>query len=300
MKKILFTILISFAFIGALNAAEYSCEITGDDVLYSNSDKTSYINVNINNIEDISSLRMYIQYDNKLFDTSTCQFLNYTASACSLRANDKSKIFYDYTFNKDYSLNDYPFYFANFISNDKTPNTGKTTIKVYFDDVKDKNNKSIKINECTKEFTFMEGTDGKTISDKLNIEIAGYKFDFDEETYEYNFAIDKDINSLDIKVTTPENYKYSVNGATDLNTFGNKITIIITDLENNETTYTINVIREKSQTVPTDIKKEAKSFLKDFKKYLPEIVAVLIITFTVIIIISKTGNKKMDKYLYDL
>ena len=300
MKKVLFTIIISFVFVGALNASDYSCEITGDDVIYSNSEKTSYINVKINNIEEISSLRMYIQYDNKLFDTSTCQFLNYTASACSLRANDKSRVFYDYVYSDEYSLNDYPFYFANFKSNNKTPDTGKTTIKVYFDDVKDKNNKSVKISECTKEFTFAEGTDGKNISDKLNIEIDGYKFDFDESTYEYSIPVDTDINSLNVKVTTPENYKYSINGASDLNTFGNKVTIVVTDENNNETTYTINVLREKQEVTQTNIKKEAKGILKDFKKIYPFIIGAVIIVVIVIIVFSKKDSKKMDKYLDNL
>ena len=301
MKKVLFIILVLFSFIGAINASDYSCEIVGDDIIYSNSNKTSYINVNITNVEDLLSFRMYIKYNNKKFDVDTCQFLNYTTSSCSLRTNDNSLIFYDYLYNKDYSLKDYPFFYANFKSNENTPNTGTTTISVYFEDVKDKNNKSITIDKCEKKLSFEEGNgeiDVKT--DTFNISIDGYNFEFDENTYEYNLDVKSEVNSLDIKVESPDSYKYIVNGATDLNSFGNKVTIDVTTPDNNNVTYTINVIREKTEIETTNIKENIKDNLKNIKKYLPYILGVIVILLIIIIIIKKKDNNKMDKYLKDL
>ena len=156
MKKMLFTILTLILFISILNASEYNCEINGDDIIYSNSDKTSYISIDITNIEEISSFRMYIKYDSTKYKADSCQFLNYNLPSCSLRVNDSNLIFYDYNYNEEYSLNDYPFFYTIFISNDKTPNKGNSKINVYFEDAKDKNNKDITINECKKTINFEE------------------------------------------------------------------------------------------------------------------------------------------------
>ena len=298
MKKVLFTILITILFIGYVNASDYSCEILGDDIIYSNSDKTSYISVNIENISEISSLRMYIKYDNLKYSANSCQFLNYNLPSCSLRVNDESLIFYDYNYNEEYSLEDYPFFYASFISNDKTPTNGQSKIKVYFEDVKDKNNNNIEISECNKTFTFEEGS-GKTdtISDSLNVIIKGYKFDFDDKKYEYNLKVDNDVNTLDINISVPENYEYNVTGATDLNSFGNKVIINIKNDKNEEKEYTINVLREKSNTQITSFSQYLKNIFNKVKKILPFILGIIIVLIIALLIVSKKDNKKMNKYL---
>ena len=301
MKKVLFTVLIIFSFIGVINASDYSCEIIGDDIIYSNSEKTSYINVNITNIDEIKSFRMYIKYENKKYKVDTCQFLNYNTTSCFLRVNDKSLIYYDYNYNKDYKLHDYPFFYASFKSIDKTPSEGESTITVYFEDVKTNENKNVTITDCNKTFTFVKESDEKLVKvDKFNIEIEGYSFEFDPDTLDYYLYVEDIINNLDIKVSAPDNYKYTINGATDLNTFGNKVTINVTDNKGKEKVYTINVMRDKESLERTDIKKDVKNTLKDIKKYLPYILIVLVIIIIIMLIVHKKDNKKMDKYLDNL
>lgn len=300
MKKVLFTVLISLFFIGHIYASIYTCEIEGDEVIYSNSDKSSYINVYINDIENIKSFRMYIKYDNKKFQVGTCQFLNYTTSSCFLRTNDKSLIYYDYNYSKDYSLNDYPFFYVNFKSNDKTPTEGETMVNVYFEDVKDNNNKSTTIEGCSKKLVYAIDNTPKTKYEELNILIDGYKFEFDKDTYEYNLYVKKAINTLDVKVHAPDEYKYKINGATDLNTFGNKVTIEVEDKDNNVKVYTINVVRQNKDIERTDIKKDLKSSLIGIKKYVPFTIVVLVILAIALIIINKKDNNKIDKHLDNL
>lgn len=302
MKKILFTIFVIFTFINVLNASNYSCEISGDDILYSNSDKYSYINVNIENIEDILSFRMYIKYDNKLFDVDKCQFLNYTTSICSLRANDKSLIFYDYNYSEDYKINDYPFFYANFKSNLNTPIEGSSKIEVYFEDVKDKNNNNIRIDKCSKIFTF-ENEGDKLLEEKtFDIKIKDYDFTFDKSISDYKLYVEDNINSIDIDMSCPSNYSCEISGASDLNSFGDKVLINVTTDSNEELVYTINVIREKSNYIKDDIKTEVKSIIKKskIKIYYPYILGAFIFILIVVMIVRKKDSKKMDKYLDNL
>jgi len=301
MKKVLCILLVIFSFVSVLNATEYECSISGSESIKSNSQDYSYLNIDISNIENISSLRMYIKFDDKLYSTNKCKFLDY-ANTCDIAVSDSGSVYYNYSYNKDYSLNDYPFYYISFISNENTPSEGNTKISVYFEDAKDINNKDISIKGCEKELYFEDGNSQTTISyEDLNIKIKDFDFDFDKDTYEYNLYVDSEINSLDIEVQAPDDYTYFVSGATDLNSFGNKVLITVSNSEN-EYTYTINVNREKEEFIPTDIKGEISSVVKkaNIKTYYPYILIPLIIIVLIVIIVKKINNKKMDKYLDNL
>ncbi len=315
MKKFLFIIFMFLIFSLNIDAISYECSISNEkDYItayeegLNESSLYTYMNVDITNIENIESLSLYVKYDSKKYDVQGCHFLNYNTSGCSLSLKSNNIIYYDYKYSDSYKIKDYPFFYVNFMSNQNTPKSGSTKVEVYFDSAKDKNGNSISIKGCSKTFTFKKDENAEAIDntqtdieiDGYTVLIDGYDFKFDRDKYEYSLDVDKDVNSLDVKVLVDEDYKYTMTGAADLNTFGNKITITITDNENNEKNYVININKEKTEIKKTPgAKSVAKNIFSsiDVKKYIIGGLIIVISLIVLIAIIKKLTSRKIDKYL---
>ena len=312
MKKVLFIIMF-FISINYINALEYSCSISGDNIIHSyneNMDEKSlysFINIEIDNIEELESFRFYAKYDKDLYDVKDCHFLNYNTSGCQKAASDNSLVVYEYNYSKSYELSSYPFYYINFVGNINTPTEGETTIKVYFENVKDKNGKSVEIEPCEKILKFDKTSMTETATEtveitEVNVLIEGYKFKFDENILEYDLKLDNDVNKLKIDVQVPSNYKYTLNGASDLNSSGNKVIITIIDPEENEKVYTIKIIKDKEEIINKDKDNKFINFIYSdkLKKYAPIVIGIIIVILVVILIIRKYNSNKLDKYFDNL
>lgn len=105
-------------------------------------------------------------------------------------------------------------------------------------------------NEEVKEYKIMVTREEKieiTSSNKLkNIEIDGYKLDFDPN--EYYYVVKTNSKKLNIKVTLEDkNSTYKINGNNDLKD-GSIISIIVTDKDGNNNIYKLMIV-EKSNTI---------------------------------------------------
>ena len=317
MKKILLFILCYFCIIFSVNASEYMCHINGDDVMHPYDESRSnwfYIvseKINIDNIEELSTFKMFISYDNTLYSVNGCNLLNNTSADCSINKNNND-VYYTYKYSSKYKL-DNDFYTVNFISNKNTPSEGSSEIKVYFESAKDKNGNKVTIEPCTTNITFkdLEGyfvpsevnvldEDSEVSSYIKNLKIKGYNIDFDKEKEEYNLNVESDVNKLDVSVELyDKNATYLIRGASDLNSFGNKIIILVKSSDNEEREYKINVIKDKQDVQTEDIKEDVKGIFskENIKKYLPIILGGIILIIIIIAIIKKISSKKLDKYL---
>ena len=322
MKKIIFTIIVLFTFIIKTYASSYTCNLSGDSTMYPYDETKSVyfyvvnMKIDIENIKDLSSFDMYIKYDKDLFGVYGCTFLNNNRSNCNFNKDDNSIITYNYKYSNKYNFDNTTFYTVSFISNHKTPNSGNSEVKVYFENVKDKNNNDSEINECIREIAFKEmdeyyipsetkETHESTDSSSYikNLTIKGYNIEFDSNTQEYVLKVSSDVNKLDIDVELfDSNGSYIISGASDLNSFGNKITITVTSSNNEERKYTINVLKDKQTIDDTNIKEKVKSFInfKNIKKNLPYILGGIIAIILLIILIKKLSSRKLDKYLDDI
>ncbi len=314
MKKIFLSLFLFLILSSNINALEYKCKIEGEKdyiTAYNNEiDKNELytsLNINITNIDNIDSLRLYAKYDNSKYEVEECHFLNYATSGCLLAHNNDNLIFYDYKKSNTYKILDFPFFYINFKSNEKTPKEGKTNIEVYFEDAIDKDGNKIDIIPCTKTFEFKQIVSNANVnidkveesSKDIDVLIEGYDFIFDSNTYEYDLKVDKNVTNLPVKVLVSDEYTYTLTGASDLNTYGNRITITIIDSQNKEKVYTINVIKEKEDIKDLDINKNIKNTIKNtnYKKYIPHICIIFISLIVLIIIFRKITARKIDKFL---
>ena len=320
MKKVVIFLITCFSFLISINASVYTCNITGESEMYSYDEKRSdffYIvneKININHIEELSTFKLHIAYDNDLYGTYGCSFLNKAFSDCTINKNSK-EIYYTYNYSSKNDLNN-DLYTARFISNYKTPSEGESVIKVYFDSAKDKQGNKVSIEECYKTITFkdLEGyfvpsevkevnEDSEVSSYIKTLKIKGYNLDFDSETFEYNLHVKSDVNKLDISLELYDsNASYLIKGASDLNSFGNKVIILVKSSDNDETEYKINVVREKEEIEKTSIKEEVKNIFSknNIKKYLPIVIGILLIIIIIIFVIKKISSKKIDKFLDEI
>ena len=157
------TLLIIFILIlpTKTNALEYTCTLSGNDKINSKSNDSNInlrsitpLNINISNINNISSFTVYIQYDNELIGVNTCNLLNYIGSGCSTTSD--RKIFYEYKYSDTYLnlFDKYNLYTVSFMPKASTPESGKSEVKVYFENAKDIEGNSITINNCNKTYNF--------------------------------------------------------------------------------------------------------------------------------------------------
>ncbi len=319
MKKI-FTFLIMFLlFIVNINAEEFKCTITGSDSMYPLDEERSEFffitnyKINIENIDKLSSFNMYISFDNKLYDIKGCAFLNNEIGKCKISDN---KVTYSYSSSSKNNLKN-DFYTLSLKSNDTTPNKGESNIKVYFEKAKDKNKNAVTIDECYQTISFKEvgnfvvpsENTGNEIEDSnpsvkiKKIDIKGYNLELKDDVYEYDLEVDNDVNKLDIELELEDkNAKYTITGASDLNSFGNKVIINVTSSDNEEQEYKINIIKEKKEINTTDIKEDIKksSWFQNIKDNYLIIIGGIILIILLILIIRKLSSKKLDKYLDNL
>lgn len=314
MKK-LFMFIIFFLFIVIIHASGYTSSINGEDVMYpydetrSNYFFVSNMRINIDDIEDLSSFNMYISYDKDKIGVSECSLFDGNKKDCTF-SSDNSVIKYSYKYSKDYKF-DKDFYIVSFVSNNKTPNNGTSDIKVYFEDAKDKNGNDVKIDESVKTITFKEigeyyvPSDNKKEESEVSsyikeLKIDGYDIDFDSKTQDYTIKVDNEINKLDISVELyDKNGRYIITGASDLNSFSNKISILVTSSDNEEREYKINVIREKQEINKASITGEVNNIVKktNIKSYIPFIGGGIVLIILLVLIIKKLSSKKLDKFL---
>lgn len=338
MKKIILFIMLITIFPIKINALEYESKLSGDNTISSmpdneNEKNRAYKNlyINITNIENIKSFDMYVKYDNSLIGLSTCNLLNYIGGGCSITSN--KEVYYQYKhsngYNDMFSTND--FYRVGFSPKESTPETGTTTVEVYFKNAIDKDSNPITIKSSSKTYTFTKfgfylnkdnntdetnniitennelitdtGTDIiiKSNNNYINkLEIKNHVIDFNKEINNYSIKTDNNINTLDISVDLEDdNATYEIIGADDLKVNNYKVLIIVTSESGIRNTYIINIKNdnndeEKINTPSTEIvnKNNKINFNKDYLVY--GIITLLFIIL-IIAIISYFNNKRIDK-----
>lgn len=342
MKKkiILLTTLFLISPIN-IKALEYESKLSGPDTISSMpSDEEMLIRtyknlyIDITNIENIDSFNMYIKYDKSLIGLSTCNLLNYISEGCQI-TSDK-EVYYEYKYGNSYKeqFKDNNFYRVGFRPIDATPESGTTTVEVYFKNAKDKEGNSITIKPSTKTYSFSkygmilnnkdkendktkdnENSNNNieqepTTKEKSNnnfiekLEIKNYSIKFDKYINNYSITIEEDINTLDIDLSLEDSKStYKIIGADNLKENNYKVSIEVTSESKETNTYIINIKtnekeEEKENTNPiVNTNKENKKDKKITinKDYI--IIGILSIVLLIIIsiIISNRNNRKINK-----
>lgn len=310
MKKIILFIMLIFIFPIKISALEYNSILSGDEtisVVPDDSEVSSrlYRNlyINITNIENISSFDMYIKYDNSLIGLSTCNLLNYISTGCHMSSN--KEVYYQYRYSDGYSsmINNYNFYRVGFMPIESTPDSGTTTVEVYFKNAKDKDSNPITIKSSNKTYTFSkygmsikkneednsekqtENNNEQPTNDNSNnltietitkksdnnyinkLEIKNYNLNFLKDKNDYSIEIDNEVNNLDITVILDDNNStYEIIGTNDLKANNYKVSIEVTSESGIKNIYTINAKIKNENKTEENILTPSAEIKEDTKK----------------------------------
>lgn len=163
MKKIgiwlLFLVLLVPLKVSAL---EYSATLSGRDKFYEKDEKYLYgllfttLYIDIDNLENIASVDVYIKYDRNVIGLNDCSSFNFIGDFCGVHPDDRRIIFHYNGFASKEEISNYHFYHVTFTPIDQTPSVGTTTVEVSFENAIDKNQNPITIPSLTKTYTFAQ------------------------------------------------------------------------------------------------------------------------------------------------
>ncbi len=138
-----------------------------------------------------------------------------------------------------------------------------------------------------------------------SLSIKGYEIKFNKDKYKYEIKVDEKVNSLDISYKVEDKKsKVEVVGADNLSEYGDKVTLTVTAEDLTKKEYTIFVDKKvdkiKEKFSITKIYKNIKNKIFSSKKN--KTIALVIIgniflIFILMLIVSKSSNRKIDKYL---
>ena len=135
--------------------------------------------------------------------------------------------------------------------------------------------------------------------------IEGYNIDFNKNKYKYDIKVKNDVNSLNVKYTLEDKKaKAEITGNDNLKEYGDKVKIEVTAEDLTKKEYTIFIDREVKKTKEkfsfTKIYKNIKNKIfasKKNKTIAMVIVGNIVLIILLIIIVSKTNSRKIDKDL---
>lgn len=155
------------------------------------------------------------------------------------------------------------------------------------------NNTEINNNSNDSDNKELDKSNNNTVSKKYlsNIIVSNYTLNFDETVYSYDLRINDEDSLEIIPIFADNNLKYEIIGNENL-TDGSVIAVNITDEEDNQVTYYINIIKENNVNNNSELKeKNGKGSL------ILIIIAILLIIINVarLILKSKDGEVKNEE-----
>lgn len=125
-----------------------------------------------------------------------------------------------------------------------------------------------------------------------NIRIDNINFDFDKDTFEYEFVVDYDVASITINaITEDETSIVHGIGTRDLEVGENIIEIMVTAEDESQATYVLKVTRSDKEEIPTTTKiiqkkKNSKLTKKDYI-YIAGFISLIIVVCVIVLIIIR-------------